>query len=430
MKISNIFKKLLNLKRQDVLIYVILVGLLVYLFKIKNNVESFQNVDGTTGNWVDSKTARIGGNNDNNKWLRLFDTPSGGDDNITITLDVLPSFHEQLKVANTIITGRQTIIVNINKKDLLSSRLTITNISGKPLFDKVIVVEEDLNAVSEDPEDPDTSERVKQSDLRYCVYLHQFHENGYITNAPAMVYLNNYHPNRDNLYINNNSPSKHDLSSEAIKLKTEEVINNNIPSTIAQLEKQLSGGVKKVDTKTGLESSINTLRRNTNSIGMHVETGYGRIEGYKRSLQNVINGLIDKSQYIKIIKTKVDKLTHANRGNRLVSNKKNYIGVGEYIMSDNKRFVCGIRVIDGLLICYDRSKKRIYWPPKSAHRALSHGNQLHMQGDGNLVLYRYKGAPWATGARKSGVYTLLLQSDGNLVIYGPNYVKGITGKQI
>jgi len=430
MKISNIFKNLPNLKGQEVFIYVILVGLLVYLFQRKNRVESFQNVDGTTGNWVDSKTARIGGNNDNNKWLRLFDTPKDGDDNITLTLDVLPSFHEELKPVNTIITGRQTIIVNINKKDLSESKLTITNISGKPLFDKVVVVEEDLNAVSEDTEEPDTSERVKQLDLRYCVYLHQFHENGYIKNAPGMIYLNNYHPNRDNLYINSNSPSKPDLSSEAIKLKTDEVVNNNIPGTIAQLEEQLSGGVKKVDTNTGLESQISILRRDTNGIRMHVESGYGQIEGFKRSLQHVINGLIDKSQYIKIIKTKVDKLTHAGRGDRLVSNNRNYIGAGEYIMSKNNRFVCGIRVMDGLLMCYDRNKKIMYWPPKAAHHVLSYGSQLHMQGDGNLVLYRHKGAPWATGARKSGIYTLLMQNDGNLVIYGPKYAKAITGAQV
>jgi hypothetical protein len=42
-----------------------------------------------------------------------------------------------------------------------------------------------------------------------------------------------------------------------------------------------------------------------------------------------------------------------------------------------------------------------------------------MQDDGNLVIYGFPGALWASGTDGQGGQFLIVQSDGNLVIYKP-----------
>ncbi|MBL8160197.1 lectin [Candidatus Saccharibacteria bacterium] len=45
---------------------------------------------------------------------------------------------------------------------------------------------------------------------------------------------------------------------------------------------------------------------------------------------------------------------------------------------------------------------------------------LHMQNDGNLVLYSQRGAIWGSGTNARSIAAVYMQADGNLVMYDTN----------
>ena len=83
---------------------------------------------------------------------------------------------------------------------------------------------------------------------------------------------------------------------------------------------------------------------------------------------------------------------------------------GSYLRSSNGLYFLHLQRSDGNLVLYG---------PKGALWANSRSSDyLVLQGDNNLVTYRYGvGATWATGTVGTGANTLVVQDDGNLVLY-------------
>jgi hypothetical protein len=87
---------------------------------------------------------------------------------------------------------------------------------------------------------------------------------------------------------------------------------------------------------------------------------------------------------------------------------------GEYLTSENQQYTFVLER-EGNLILY--AGKRPIWASNTNGQRVQ---RLHMQPDGNLVLYLGDNQPiWATNTVDKPGSFLILQNDGNLVIYQP-----------
>lgn len=99
------------------------------------------------------------------------------------------------------------------------------------------------------------------------------------------------------------------------------------------------------------------------------------------------------------------------------SYENDYLYVGDYITSENGRFVLTYHG-SGELILYDLTTAGALWGSNTANTSTGH---VVMQGDGNLVIYTPWGTPiWSSGTVGHPGAFLQMQNDGNLVIYHPD----------
>jgi hypothetical protein len=71
---------------------------------------------------------------------------------------------------------------------------------------------------------------------------------------------------------------------------------------------------------------------------------------------------------------------------------------------------------EGNLEVWDIRSHRLLWESSTRGKGAT---KLHMQPDGNLVMYTQSGeSVWATGTQDNDGAFLALQGDGNVVIYG------------
>ena len=71
---------------------------------------------------------------------------------------------------------------------------------------------------------------------------------------------------------------------------------------------------------------------------------------------------------------------------------------------------------DGNLVLYRRSDMRVLWNSETQGRG---GDRVVMQGDGNLVIYDGGTARWNSHTNGQPGSALALQADGNMVVYAP-----------
>ena len=106
-------------------------------------------------------------------------------------------------------------------------------------------------------------------------------------------------------------------------------------------------------------------------------------------------------------------------------NAGDQLGLGQYIMSQDARFVLSLNS-DGNLVEYSNG---VRWTPNTGNKGATH---LLMQTDGNLVLYTANNTPVWQSTATGGAAHLIVQTDGNLVTYNnssgnPNWQSGTGG---
>ena len=68
---------------------------------------------------------------------------------------------------------------------------------------------------------------------------------------------------------------------------------------------------------------------------------------------------------------------------------------------------------DGNFVVYVIEGHRPLWATNTEGK----GDDITLQDDGNLVIYKHGYPTWATGTEDKGANKLVMQDDGNLVLY-------------
>jgi hypothetical protein len=104
----------------------------------------------------------------------------------------------------------------------------------------------------------------------------------------------------------------------------------------------------------------------------------------------------------------------ANKGNTLGPDQVLDPWEQDYMESSNRVYRLHMQR-DGNLVLYDNTGAP-RWASNTAGRAV---RICAMQGDGNLVIYDFNAAIWATNTEGNPGSYVTIQDDGNLVIYRP-----------